>query len=385
MKVLIAYQYFSFKGGIEHVITSQSSLLNQQGYEVALLTSEYLDNQPSEITPKIPINRIASFNYLYTKLGIPFAIPHPTPKNFKKIQELIRSYDVINVHGHPYLFSFIIILMAKVAKKPVILTQHNTKIKATNKFVDIIYFISDHTIGKYNIANSATIITVSDETRKYIAGLKPDASPRMKTIYNGIDSSLFKPIKNKSSLRKELGLPVDAFICFTVRRITFKNGIDTLLEAAASNKDMSIHFVIGGTGSDLEKAKRYINTKKMNNVTLLGFVNDNALPKYYAAADVFILPSRQGEGFPMVVLESFSSGLPVIATRSGGHTEIIDDSNGYLVEPESPTQIVEKIQELRSRDLLAMGKRCRKLILERFTWEANTASLKEEIHKVVEI
>lgn len=376
MKILIAYQYLSFKGGIEHVIGVQAKLLQEEGHIINVLASEYLTNEPKQIADRIPVNRIKCINIFYTKFGIPFAIPYPTIKNFKTLWSLVDSADLVNVHGHPYIFTFVVTIFAKLKRKPILLMQHNTKIKAPNKVVGIIYKLADYSIGRFNISQANAVVAGSNETNNYVMSLVPGHSEKVVTIYNGIDSKLFKPFKDKQKLRSQLKLPSSKFICFTIRRITFKNGIDILLQAAEQSKNRDVLFLLGGSGPDFEAVKDHVSDKKLNNVKLLGFISDEDLPKYYAASDAFILPSRQGEGFPMVVLEAFASGLPVIATKSGGHAEIIEDSrNGFVVEPEKPALINEKVAELMKHDLNKMSKQCRELVLKEFTWQINIQNL----------
>lgn len=68
------------------------------------------------------------------------------------------------------------------------------------------------------------------------------------------------------------------------------------------------------------------------------------LKEKYKEADIFILPSTI-EGFGMVFLEAMNYGLPVIGSNVGGIPEIIDDGkNGFLVDPENPKEIAEKIR-----------------------------------------
>lgn len=384
VKVLIAYQYFSFKGGIEHVITEQAKYLEENGYSVSILASEYLDNEPSEISHTIPIHRLNSFNLLYTKFGIPFALPYLSAKNLRKLLRLVDDAEVVNIHGHPYIFSLLVTFFAKAKRKPIILTQHNTKIRATSRFVNFVYSLSDQIIGRLNLAGADNIIVVSNETRKYVTSLSPKSSSKTVTIYNGINTKLFKPVANKKKLRIQLGLPNDMIICFTVRRITFKNGIDILLDAAAQNKDKSILFVIGGTGPDINSVQDYLIKHDLHNVKLLGLVSDKELPMYYAASDIFILPSRQGEGFPMVVLEALACGIPIIATKSGGHIEVIDEQNGILISPGNPAEIVDGIQTLKHKDLSTMSIYCRNIAQKQFTWEINVERLVSIVKRLTE-
>ena len=87
-------------------------------------------------------------------------------------------------------------------------------------------------------------------------------------------------------------------------------------------------------------------------ITFIGEVSNEQVPKYMATSDIFVLPSLS-EGFPNVCLEAMASGLPVIATKVGGLVEIIrDGQNGFLVNPETPREIAEKISLLLEDDEL---------------------------------
>lgn len=380
VKILVAYQYFSFKGGIEHVIASQLEALDEQGHEVSLLTSSYLDVPTRELGPRIPIYRLSALNYLYDKLGIPFSIPFGTPRNVRRIKSSLSGVDVVIIHGHPYVFTLLVSMMARHSRVPIVLTQHNTEIRSDNRIIDTAYAVAERTIGRYNISRAQVVTVVSDETRRYVHSLAPHHSYKIKRIYNGIDSERFSPVSDRQAVRMKLGLPLDKFICFTVRRITFKNGIDTLLHAAELNDNPEVLFVLGGIGADLESARAFVAEKRLDNVRLMGSIADDDLPAYYAASDAFILPSRQGEGFPMVVLEAFASGLPVIATRSGGHVELIEEGEtGYLVDTGDPVQINERITTLMRSDVMMMSKRCREIVQVGFKWQENVKQLLEAI------
>jgi glycosyltransferase involved in cell wall biosynthesis len=118
-------------------------------------------------------------------------------------------------------------------------------------------------------------------------------------------------------------------------------------------------------------------------VRFLGAVAEADLPSLYRSARVLVLPSveRTCYGKPvavsellgLVLLEAMASGTAVVASRTGGMPEVIEDSlTGYLVEPGSVLQLRERIAELakdpaKNRE---MGRRGRELVLSRFTWEA---------------
>lgn len=84
-----------------------------------------------------------------------------------------------------------------------------------------------------------------------------------------------------------------------------------------------------------------------------GWVDHKDLDTYYEKASIVVIPSVVPENFPTVCNEAMSAGRPVVGTNVGGIPEIIDDGvNGYLVEPEKPEQIAEKVIKLFSEEKL---------------------------------
>jgi glycosyltransferase involved in cell wall biosynthesis len=304
--------------------------------------------------------------------GIPFAIPVLTPGNIIRMYHEVKNADVINIHGHPYFASFVYVCFAKLLKKRIVLTQHNTRICSDSAFVNFIYGLFDRTLGMYNLDNSSHIIADSRATESYIREISDNHN--ITVIYNGVYSSQFSNKISKAILRKKLHIPHKKFICLTVRRITFKNGIDNLLAAARLCTNSDVLFLVGGTGPDLESAQKKISGSGLKNIIFTGYISDADLPSYYCASDVFILPSRKGEGFPIAVLEAMAAGLPVIATKSGGHTEIITNGEtGYMVEVQSPEEINNRIETLYADTDLRkhISDTCTKLVREQFTWKTN--------------
>jgi glycosyltransferase involved in cell wall biosynthesis len=176
-------------------------------------------------------------------------------------------------------------------------------------------------------------------------------------------------------------MPLEKFLVLYIGRLNIKKkGIDILLEAAKLLKSTeNIIFIIGGEGGDKRFAEEFIKANRLDNCLLVGFTHYDKLPDLYSLSDVFVLPSRTGEGLPLTVLEAFASGLPVIATyNSGGHVEIINEGrNGFLIKPNSSEDLAEKISKLFENPTLCefMGKNGRKLIENELTWDRNIEKL----------
>ena len=176
--------------------------------------------------------------------------------------------------------------------------------------------------------------------------------PAGKVLPMGVDTSYFLPGEDKKPLREKLGIPFEKMALF-VGRLSEKKGINYLIRAMAElNGSLEKCGLVIVGGGPLEKS--LVNDVRAlgvaENVLFTGTKNHEQLRDYYAAADVAIIPSivdskGDTEGVPVVLLESLSSGLPVIATRVGGIPDVIHDGeNGFLIDEKSSEQIAHAMQ-----------------------------------------
>lgn len=161
-------------------------------------------------------------------------------------------------------------------------------------------------------------------------------------IYNGIDTTRFIP-SDQAVAREKLNLPKDKTIILFVANggITnqFKGGDEVLTLAKNYSFDTTITFVCVGGPSD---------TIEENIVYRKGVTDKDILALYYAAADVFLFPSRH-ETFPLVVLEALAVGLPVVGFTVGGVPEAVTHrAHGYLTEPGNTAGLKEGIEYIRA-------------------------------------
>jgi glycosyltransferase involved in cell wall biosynthesis len=366
-------------GGIQIVTYEQSKRLLQKNFDLKIVTNRIL-------TPKkyvfdgINVECYGSMNMAF-RLGIPYTLP--TIPSFPVFTKNIKNSKIIHAHGHPYLTSLIAGRLAKYYEKPFILTQHNTFIDYDNVF-NYIEKINDLTVGKETLKQADKIITVSDATKEYVLSLGANPN-KIKVLHNGVDLNRFKPLPAiKEKMRKQLCIPRDAKVVLTVRRLVYKNGVDTLINAAnlAIKKKQNLVFIIAGKGPDMIRVQSQIEHLGLEkNIKLTGFVADQDLPLYYNTADLFVLPSKSGEGLPLVALEAMACGLPVIATNVGGINEIMVKGFGKLVPANHPEALSDAIVEFI--DINDKAGELRAIVEEQYSWDKNVAQLIEIYEELI--
>jgi teichuronic acid biosynthesis glycosyltransferase TuaC len=318
--------------------------------------------------------------YPSLKLTERFGVPYPILRieAYEKFVQAINECDIVHAHGHVYMSSYLAGKLAKKYDKPFIVTQHNTFIDYKS-WLNTLEHLNDIIIGKSVLKDADRILTVSKETMKYVLRLGADKSKTV-VMYNGVDTKCFKTVKKEAS-KKRLDLSEKRKIVFSVRRLVYKNGIDTLIKSAhiVAQKNPDTLFVVAGKGPNRKLIEDRIKELEIqNNIKLIGYVPDELLPVYYDAADYFILPSASGEGLPLVLLEAMSCELPVIATTVGGIPEIIEHmKNGILVPPRNPEAMAKALSKLLSEEKLRenIGKEAKRKIENQFSWKENVRQL----------
>ena len=378
---IVTHTYLPHVGGIEKVVNEQSKRLIRGNYYPLVVTNR-IGTPGSYVVDGVPVKCYESFNMGF-HLGIPYSIPKIG--SFPVFAKNINNAKIIHAHGHPYLTSLLAGKLAKFYDKPFILTQHNTFIDYNNSFNEV-ELVNDITIGKQNLSTADKIIAISDATKEYILrlGAKPS---KIKVIYNGVDVDRFRLIKGKrEEMRKKLGISQETIVVLTVRRLVYKNGVDTLLECAdiAVKKNPKIMFIVVGKGPDLENVKLQVAQRGISmNVKLVGFVSDEELPSYYNLADVFVLPSKSGEGLPLVAMEAMACGLPVVATDVGGIKEVLLRDYGKLVPPNKPELLAEAILDFATLDFSSRKAELRAKVEKQFSWDSNVEKLAEIYEELI--
>jgi len=141
----------------------------------------------------------------------------------------------------------------------------------------------------------------------------------------GIDES-FRPVEDKKALRTALKVKSDITL-LTVRRLESRMGLGNLIVALSLLKQQKklkgVRLYIAGKGSLKIAFEKLIEEHDLSeHISLLGFISDEDLRSWYQVADAFVMPTEELEGFGIVTIEAFASGLPVIATPAGANPEV---------------------------------------------------------------
>lgn len=212
-----------------------------------------------------------------------------------------------------------------------------------DSFYSLIILLSDY------------IVTVSNAVKKEIEDHIKYISPKIKTIYGGIE------IKKEVSQSQFMDTHKNKIV-FSAGNICRRKGLTTLLKAAKYVHEVipDVKFKIAGRIVDEDYYKKILKERKQLKLEKafesIGFCN-NIYP-FLESSSIFVLSSLS-EPFGLVILEAMNSSKPVIATNSGGSAEaVIDGKTGFIVPVDDAKTMAEKIIYLLKNDDIAyqMGK-----------------------------
>ena len=287
------------------------------------------------------------------------------------IASLVKRYKIDIIHAHfAYPEGFAGFLARNMMEVPFVLTLHGYDILTEPSINYGVRLARRYDIMVRKVlAESDMIFAASKHVYKAAisAGCPKD---HLLLLPNGVDVERFNPRLDRSLVRERLGV-AGRPVVFTLRWHEPKNGIEYLIRAVPHvlSEVPEAMFVIGSDGPLMDYHKSLAeNLGVADQMLFVGRISRMDLPYYYAASDVFVIPSVV-EAFGLVTVEAMACGKPVVGTNVGGIPEIIvDGANGLLVEPKNPEKLAKNIvlllenHELRKK----MGQRGRKIAEEDF-------------------
>jgi glycosyltransferase involved in cell wall biosynthesis len=377
MKILFVHNFYQQAGGEDTVLAAEMALLKAHGHEVALWSVDNKD-LPGGLSGKIR----TACNTVYSK-------PSRTLAR-QKIADF--QPDIVHVHNFFPQISPSIYDACLDAGVPVVQTLHNYRtlcasamLMRDGKICELCISGSPYQAVKYRcyrgsrlgslvlahmIARHRQQQTWQHKVNRFICLTE---FAKSKFVSAGFPAAKIA-IKANFVAQPELpasSQPIKPGFALFVGRITPEKGIHTLLTAwaeLAPNRQLKI----AGDGPLLEQLT------PAHNIEFLGRQTSAQISKLMATADFLVLPSEWYEGFPMVIVEAFAHGLPVLASRLGSMTNIIQDGkNGLLFNPADTKDLQQKLEQLfqNPQQVQQLAENARLSYLENYTAAENYRQL----------
>lgn len=256
-------------------------------------------------------------------------------------------------------------------------------------FVDKVVAFAMRKTERKLLNNACKIFVLSNYMAGKLESIHRIPDKKVVRIPAGADLNRFQPSKEgKEAARREMGLPLEKTILISVRNLVPRMGIDNLLEAFNLSSILrgKALLLIGGEGFLKESLKARAEKHGLeDSVKFLGRVSEEDLPRYYRAADFFVLPTRALEGFGLVILEAMASGTPVLGTPVGAIPEVIGPfSRTLLFEGSEWPHIRSKLEDvvLRPEQYRFAPETCRSYVVKNFSWEKMADAFEREIRTI---
>jgi glycosyltransferase involved in cell wall biosynthesis len=272
-----------------------------------------------------------------------------------------HRFDLIDAH-YFYPDGVAAAMLGRRLGLPVTITARGSDVNLISDF------ILPRRMVRWAAEQADGLIAVSDALAKKMSGIGID-STKITVLRNGVDLATFHPIP-RDAARRQLQIAGPTLI--SVGNLLMSKGQNIAIRALPMLPNCRLLLV--GDGSDRAKFERLAGSLGVGDrVRFIGRVHHADLARYYAAADILVLPSVR-EGWPNVLLESMACGTPVIASSVGGIPEIITvPAAGRLMTERTPEALAEAARELLDDPPPRSATRA---YAEGFSWDATTRGQK---------
>lgn len=355
--LLVTHYYAEHHGGVEIVAGELAARLAERGTEIVWAASR---PAPEALPRGITALPLSTWNVSEERLGLPYPIPGPV--SLTRLWRAAQTCDVVHLHDCLYVANLTAWLAARLAGKPVVVTQHIGMVPYSSFVLRAVLESANRLLGRLVLGGSTRAVFISERVRSYFS---ERVRFRHAPLYipNGVDTDLFHPAAedDRQTLRRRLGWPPDRPVMLFVGRFVEKKGLPILRRLAKHFPECLWAFA--GWGPD-EPARW-----DLANVRCMGTLEHARTADCYRAADLLVLPSV-GEGFPLVVQEAMACGTPALisADTALGATGI--DRVAYVSDLEW-TGLAALVSRLLASpaDLLARRSQVAEFARRHWDWE----------------
>ncbi len=358
-----------YRGGTGNVCAQNAYQLAERGHCVTVFSAAMAGQPAYEQRDGITIRRLRPL----VRLGNAPLLPG--------LVTALRGFDLIHLH-YPFIGGEGAALAALLAHTPLLITYHQDVL--LHGALGLVEQALRHSVGRAALRSAQRVLFTSADygQHSHSSELLRGCAERVGELPNGVDTQRFSPQTSPSGLRARYGIDLSEQVILLVAgldRAHYFKGVHVLL-AALARLGPTLRGLIVGDG-DLRAA--YMREAQRlglgQRVIFTGRVDDAALPGYYQAADLTVLPSTtMGEAFGLVLLESLACATPVIASDLPGvRTVVASGRDGLLVPPGDAAALGSAIGDLLADDgrRQLMGRHGRERVVHQYDWAVIGARL----------
>lgn len=305
-----------------------------------------------------------------------------------RLTRLLRALRPLIVHCHTPKAGLLGSLAARIAGVPTrIYHVHGLRYQTSRGWRRRLLMLCERVAGRC----SSRVLCVSESVRSAALSDGLFSERRLQVVgegsIDGVDAAeRFNPDRPAASaiaeLRRDLGVPEDAFVIGFVGRLVVDKGIVELADAWRRLRDAvkDARLMIVGDYEEHDPVPQAVRDTLAGDprVHFAGRVSD--VEKYYALMHVMCLPTYR-EGLPYAPIEAAAMRVPTIASRVCGCVDaVVDGETGLLVRPRDPSAIIEAVLSYRRDETRRRrhGENARRRVLERYDPE----TLRRETHEI---
>lgn len=373
---MLADVYKPHVSGITQSISLTKRALEQLGHQVTVFTFgdlDYRDDEASVIrSPGLPL----------AETGYYFSFRYASAARRK-----LEAMDVVHVH-HPFLSGRLALRYCRPLSIPVVFTNHTRYDLYAQAYLPGLPEQLGTTFLQAYLPSFCDavdlVIAPSEGLREVLRGLGVRAS--IEVLPNGVDLALFREQVTPMS-RAELSVPPEDVLLIYVGRLGPEKNLVSLVRAfvGAHAAYPKTSLVLVGDGPERDNLAHLVERNGLTGkVVFSGMVEYANLPRYLAAADLFVTASVT-EVHPLSVIEAMAAGLPVLGIRSPGIEDtVIDGETGVLSTDDLPSFTAQMARLVAEEDTRkGMAGRARQGAV-RFAIDKTSARLADRYERLLE-
>lgn len=346
MHILIALTYYHpHKSGLTIYVKRLAHALAARKHKVTVLTSRYDSSLPrEEILDGVKVIRLPVGFHVSKGVIMP-GLP-------LRAWQLIRKADVVNLHV-PQFDAFGMAIMARLQRKPVVLTYH-CDLLLPRGFVNHIANIVSNLANRISIGLSKKVVTNTLDFARHSPFLRSHLK-KVVEIHPPIETLSVSP-REITAFRKQYNITADDRVIGMVARLATEKGVEYLVEALpeviAAHPNARVMFVgqyqhVMGENTYAAKLAPMIAALGCHWM-FLGVIPDKELTAFYRVCHLLVFPSiNSTDSFGMVQVEAMSCGLPVIASDMPGIRQpVLSTGMGKVIPARDPASLAAAINEM---------------------------------------